>query len=337
MTMTRSRPSRGSVLAACGFALGYGILRVYWAAGGRWGYTACDRADTLDAVQAATGCQASRLPTLPPTQGWIAVAASAALLTACLLAAWRPGRATSVPAGIGGAVLLAIAFPGHLLFELPAAAAGRVTDWWDLGHRLLQLGGGLLIVGLAIRTGSPRCPHPSEPVRTPSPVTGWTRGWSYAACAIPVLGFSLPHVLWLFGIGISTAAFDQIRADIGVSTMLGLAAGPALGGLASLGLGHGWGRTWWRWTPIAGRPIPRTLVLVPAGVIALSLVSYGMLGTGMVIQDLSNGALTWAQLGSQWMIVGTELVFLAWGIALGVAAAGYHRATRTHCRICPAD
>lgn len=334
MAAHRSRFSGCRPAAAGGFALGYGILRAYWAAGGRWGYTACDRGDTLDAAQAATGCQAARLPALPPMQGWVAVAGSAALLTACLLAAWRPARAITIAAWIGGGFLIAIAFPGHLLFELPAAALGRATDWWDLGHRMLQLTGGLLVVGMAIRLGSRRCTHPVTRVRTPQPVAGWARGWSYAACAIPILGFTVPHVLWLFGIGIPAATLDQIRADIDAPTMLGLAAGPALGGLVSLGLGHGWGRTWWPWTPMAGRPIPRGLVLVPAGAIALSLVSYGLLGTGMIAQDLSNGVVTWAQLRTQWMMFGTELVFLAWGVALGVAAVGYHHATAARCEAC---
>ncbi|MEN3609560.1 hypothetical protein AAH979_08430 [Plantactinospora sp. ZYX-F-223] len=60
---------RGRALVALGFALGYGLLRLSWAAGGRWGYTACDRTRSPEPAELADGCGAERLATLP-FRGW---------------------------------------------------------------------------------------------------------------------------------------------------------------------------------------------------------------------------------------------------------------------------
>ncbi|EQD85349.1 hypothetical protein N599_15445 [Saccharopolyspora erythraea D] len=47
------------------FAVGYGLLRLYWAAGGRWGYTACDRTEVSSAAEIASGHGADRVVALP--------------------------------------------------------------------------------------------------------------------------------------------------------------------------------------------------------------------------------------------------------------------------------
>lgn len=276
--------------------------------------------------------------TLSFWQGWGAVALCAALLlVAALVAALvtlRVGRAVRVAAWVACAALVALAFPGHLLFQLPAALVGEPTDWRDVLHRLVQLGGGLLF-GAAASAGSRGCAHPR--VRGSRPAPAWLRGWALAGFLVPVVGFTVPHVLWVAGVplGISADLLDRARADLAPVLGVALAALPALGGVLTLGLASRWGRVFPRSVPLlAGRRVPPLLALIPAGVVAVALIAYGVLGIWLIAGALVAGTTTWSELLSGWAASGTELVFLLWGIALGVATLGYHQITRPRCEIC---
>lgn len=293
---------------ALGFAIGYGLVRLYWTLGGRWGYTACDRAGP----PLPDGCAAATAD-LPFWSGWGAVA-----LCGVLVALVFAPRAGLWAAGAG---LLLLAFPAHLLFELPAAAFGRATDWRDLGHRLVLVAGAVLFCAAAY---SP----PDRPRSTLArPVPAWARRWTYAACAVPVLGFSLPHALWFAGlpVGIPREMLAEAVRDVGVGTALTLTMAPLGGAVLTLGLARPWGQVFPRW--LGGRPVPRLLALAPSGVLAVALAGYGVLGVGMIAGALGAGTTTWHELGAGWAVVLTEVVFLGWGVALAGAAWGYHRST----------
>jgi hypothetical protein len=112
MTMRMPTPTpagRGWTLAAPTFAAGYGLLRGYWAAGGRWGYTACDR--SADAAELTRGCGAEHLVRLPFWQGWGAVVLCGALAMVAALPILRPGRAAAVAAWTACAALVVMSFP----------------------------------------------------------------------------------------------------------------------------------------------------------------------------------------------------------------------------------
>ncbi|GAA3751345.1 hypothetical protein GCM10022225_39680 [Plantactinospora mayteni] len=341
---------RGRAVGALGFAVGYGLLRLYWAGGGRWGYTACDRTRSPGPVEIADGCGAERLATLPFWSGWGAVLLCALLVVVAGMATLtaggnrpagstrsgeplgrflRSGRTASVGAWAAAAALVVLSFPGHLLFEIPMGLAGRPTDWPDLLGRLLLLGGGLSFAATAASATDRGYARPGPP--GPRPVPGWTRRWTYAACLLPTLGFTVPHACWLLGIPLGIPADELRRAveDIGLLPGLLLTLAPMLGGLLTLGLAARWGQVLPRWLPgLAGRRVPPTLALAPAGVVAVALTAYGLIGLAMLTEALATGATNWAELRSGWAVAGTELVFLAWGIALGVAAVGYFRTTR---------
>jgi hypothetical protein len=191
---------------------------------------------------------------------------------------------------VGCVALLVLAFPAHLLFELPAALGGRPTDWRDIGHRVVLLAGGLLF-GLA----------------APRPRLRLSRRWAQVAAVVPVLGFSTPHALWFLGVplGIPAATLAAARDDLDVVTAVALVLAPAVGGALTLALLRPWGRRWF--------------VVVPAGVVAVALTAYGLLGIGMMSTDLLTGATTAGELAGSWAVVLTELVFLVWGVSLGGA------------------
>ncbi|MEU7588813.1 hypothetical protein AB0A95_21255 [Micromonospora sp. NPDC049230] len=317
----RSRPWA----VACGtFLLGEMALRLFWIAGGRWAYTACDRTDLVDP---AGGCGADHVETLPFWAGWGALAILVALAAVVVCVLRSPGRPATTAAWLAAALLLVGAFPLHLLFEVPAALTGRPSDWRDLGARLALLAGGILFTGLANASGPGRGPA------TPGyrPVARWTRRWAYVAVTLPVVGWAVPHGLWVLGVpfGISERELDDIHRDLSTATGVALTLAPPLAGLLVLGLVQRWGQQFPRWVPgLGGRRVPRLLAVIPAGMVALTLVAYGVLSAAVVVDRLVTGELRWSEVWDGWAVTATLLVFLGWGVALGVTAAGYALSTR---------
>ncbi|MBM0230991.1 hypothetical protein JNW91_03315 [Micromonospora sp. STR1_7] len=330
MTTTRILAWRRAALI---FSVGYGLLRLYWAAGGRWGWTACDRTDSPTAAEAADGCGAAQVPHLPFLQGWGAVLLSGLLIATAVFAVRRSGRPASVAAAAAAVPLVVLAFPAHLLFQVPAGLAGRPLDWRDVAARLLLLTGGLIFGAAA--TVPARCSHPS--FEGPRAVPIWARRWAYAGFLVPVLGFSVPHALWLMGVpfGISAEMIRAVRDDLSWTIGLSITLAPLAGGVLTLGLAQRWGQVFPRWLPIlSARRVPRALALVPATVIALALVAYGLIGIWVIGSGLAEGTTSWSKLADGWVAAGTVLVFLAWGCCLAVATYGYHRATVSTCVAC---
>lgn len=305
------------------FVVGEVVLRLYWIAGGRWGYTACDRTDLGDP---AGGCGADRVEVLPFWAGWGAVAVAVVLAVLLGYALRFPGRHATVGVWAASALLLVVAFPLHLIFEVPAALAGRPSDWRDLGARLALVAGGLLFAGLANASGPERGPVPAGY----RPVPRWTRLWAYAAVALPVVGWAVPHALWVLGVpfGISERMLDEISQGLSTLTGVAITVVPPLAGLLVLGLVQRWGQQFPRWVPVlGGRRVPRLLAMIPAGVVALALVTYGVLSVAVFVGQLLAGDLPWSDVWDGWAVSATLLVFLGWGVALGVTTTGYALAT----------
>ncbi|EXG80525.1 hypothetical protein [Cryptosporangium arvum] len=296
------------------FLAGEALIRVYWLLGGRWGYTACDRTHV---VHPSDGCGAAQVAELPFWSGWGALGLCVLLAGVVL---WKPPAVVlwTVAAGLATA-----AFPLHLLFEIPAGLAGRPTDWRDVTARLALLAGAVLFARLAPR-----------PARGPSayrPVAPWVRRSAYVAVAIPLVGWALPHALWALDVpfGISGAELDDIQRNLSLGSALAITAVPPVAGLLALGLAQRWGQQFPRWVPVVGdRSVPRLLALVPAGAVAIALIAYGGLSTGVLVRSLLDGSRNWSDVVDGWAVVLTLVVFVGWGAALAVTAVGYHRATR---------
>jgi hypothetical protein len=243
--------------------------------------------------------------------------------------------------------LLVAAFPMHLLFQIPAGLSGHPTDWRDIGHRLLLLAGAVLFGAAARAARAPRCDHPrpDAPVARPDnpvarPVPDRLRRWTFAAAALPLVGWTLPHGLWFLGVpfGISRATLDEIRVNLVTEepwTSVAMVLAPVAGALLTVGLARSWGQVFPARLPLlGGRRVPPLLAVVPAGTVAASLTTYGVLSAGVMVDGLLSGTSTWSDLLSGWAVTGTLLVFLAWGVTLGVATYGYHRLTRHRCPLC---
>ncbi|MEV2240392.1 hypothetical protein [Micromonospora sp. NPDC049891] len=301
------------------FVVGELALRTYWIAGGRWGYTACDRTDL---VGSAGGCGADRVATLPFWAGWGAVGVGVALAILVAVSIRFRGRALAAGNWRAAALLLVVAFPLHLLFEIPAAVAGRPSDWRDLGARLALLTGGILFAGLANAVG----PRREAPVAGFQPVPRWTRRAAYVAVVLPVVGWAVPHGLWALGVpfGIATRQLADIHHDLSTPTGAAITLVPPVAGLLVLGLIQRWGQQFPRWVPgLRNRQVPPLLAVIPAATVALALVIYSVLSGAVFVGQLHAGELRWSDVREEWAVAGTLLVFLGWGVALGVATVGY--------------
>ncbi|MBM2619571.1 hypothetical protein JIG36_28910 [Actinoplanes sp. LDG1-06] len=201
----------------------------------------------------------------------------------------------------------------------PRGLAGRASDWRDLLGRLALTAGALLLAGLAAATAPARLSPPTGY----RPVASWARRWAYAAVLAPVVGWALPHGLWVAGIpfGISAEGLDDIRQNLDLPTAVAVTFVPPLAGLLALGLVQRWGQQFPAWVPLLGsRRVPRLLALIPASTVSLALVFYGVLSATAAV----GGTLSRAD----WAVFGTLFVFAGWGVALGVTTAGYYAATR---------
>ncbi|MEV5206424.1 hypothetical protein AB0K35_02965 [Micromonospora sp. NPDC053740] len=318
-------PTRAGQLAlACAiFVVTAVAQRLYWIAGGRWGYTACDRTDLVDP---AGGCGADQVVALPFWSGWGAVGVGVALAVVLGCTVRFPGTWATAGSWAAAALLLVVAFPLHLVFEIPAALAGRPSDWRDLGARLVLVVGGVLFAGLASASGPRRGPA-AVGYR---PVPRWTRRWAYVAVALPVVGWAVPHGLWVLGvpIGISERELNDIERNLSTSTGVAITLVPPLAGLLVLGLVQRWGQQFPRWVPgLHGRQVPRRLAVIPAGVVALTLVTYGVLSIAVLVGQVFTGDARWSDVWDGWAVTATLLVFLGWGVSLAVTTTGYALAT----------
>jgi hypothetical protein len=117
--------------------------------------------------------------------------------------------------------------------------------------------------------------------------------------------------------------------------------GAALGTLAigaallTLGLVQRWGEVVSRWIPIfGGRRAPRPLVVVPGTMAAVIVTAAGSMFVRMAITGtftVGGHAITLAEHPGALL---PELLWPAWGCALGAATLAYHLRTRGACEYC---
>ncbi|MFI7649477.1 hypothetical protein ACIBTZ_25855 [Micromonospora sp. NPDC049460] len=312
-----ARPRRPVLpYAVIAWALLYGAVRVRWALVGS--------------------------PAFPPLDtdlvvftGWWAVAlcAAAGLVGAGLAAArsWRPALAV---AGwvVCAAVLLSCALllldvvgllildpgaafhPGALLSRLACLAGAALLHAAVLQHRR------------RLRGDCRRCGRTGPAREAATTVPTWARVAAWSAVAGCLL--RLAAQVWV--------GFEDVPLSAGAS-MVAFEVGFLLAGvLLPLALAHSWGVVWPGWVPLlAGRRIPRLLLLVPAALFSVGLVCYFGVGLAQLTVETVTGTFDPGDgrypLAFFWV---AEPAYWLWGWGLGVAAVGYHLRTRRPCRGC---
>lgn len=300
------------------WAVGYGALRLWWAVAGA--------------------------PEFPPLgtdlvvfTGWWAVAlcAAGAAVAGGLATArsWHPALAVT-----GWAVCAAIVLScALLLLDLVGFLILAPTDGFTVAAFLSRVGcfTGAVLLNAAVvghrrryRGDCRDCGRTGAVARrgVDAAVPAWARIAAYAATAGCLLRLAAQLAV---GFGDMPLAKGASMAAFEVGFLLA-------GVLLPLALVHSWGRIWPRWVPLlAGRRIPRAVLLVPAAVFSVGLIVY----FGVGIADLTVETVTGTfdpgdgrfPLAFFWV---AEPAYWLWGWGLGLAALSFHQRTRRPCRAC---
>ncbi|NEE01950.1 hypothetical protein [Phytoactinopolyspora halotolerans] len=329
-TVTGGTGWRGGrvALSALIWTTSYSALRVYWQVTGEPG----EMSPIGDDLVAFTGWGAVILCGLAAiTAGGLAWAGRACSgitgpVRRMLLAA---GWTTSLGLVASGAMLLLDivggVLPGLGVEFYPRGALSRVTC----------VGGGAMLAvatwSLQGRTGARcrDCGRSWAAMRALPRTPRWAFGMAYVA----VLGFLVRLVAQL------VVGLNESPLTTGMSLLLFEFGFVLAGTLLPLALVHRWGRIWPRWAVgLAGRRVPRWLVLGPAAGIAGGLVIYFGLLLGQMTVARLNGRNPFPPSGGLdlpeaffWFAVPAYLV---WGIGVAAAALAYFRRTRRPCPTC---
>ena len=303
--------------AAIAWALGYGVLRVYWTLG--------------------TAPSPPRIGTdLIVFTGWwsVALCAAAAVVVVGLRRA-RWSRPLAVAAWCVAAALVAASAP--LLLDLVAVilpGIGVTVDAVAFLSRAVCLLGAVLVGATALsyqrhwRGACLVCGASGEPGPSTLP-TGSPR-WARVAAWAAVAG-CLIRLLAQVAVGFGSALLE------GGWTVLLFEAGFLLAGtVLPLALVYPWGRVFPRWVPLlAGRHVPRWLVLGPGLVLGVGMTAYfGMTMVKIAVETITG---TWdpgAASDPLWFFWVAVPAYLTWGLGLAGAALAYQRVTRPPCRSC---
>ncbi|MFG1965691.1 hypothetical protein [Nonomuraea sp. NPDC049028] len=240
-------------------------------------------------------------------------------------------RPALLGAGWAGAAALTLVAPGNLVMRLAFGKLGDPALVWQILLAAL----GLLLALTTTRYGMRTAPRTRERRAdgTIRPAL-WAKVVTWVAAGVPVLGFSVPHLLWGLGVPFGVAADSRsLLTGLGGSAVFWglLVAGPAAGALLTLGLIGRWGQVVPGWVPFAGRRrVPRGLAVVPAAVVGLLVGQYGAMMTKCLAFGITRtcapdgGAMV---LDGSWGFAGTYPVFLAWGVFLLAATVGYLHTT----------
>ncbi|MEU8308441.1 hypothetical protein AB0C84_33255 [Actinomadura sp. NPDC048955] len=314
--------------AALAWTLAYGALRAYWAAGHRphdmspigtdlvaftgWaGAGLCGAAALV--LAALTLPRADRLARAPR----LALAGAAWTAAACLAAS-----GAMLLLDVVGAVLPGLGLGFYPLGALSRAAVVAAGIMTALSARAYTA---------RTRTG-PACAACGRAMAAPGALPR-TPAWAYGAAYLAVAGCLIRIVAQ------AVVGFAESPLSGGASVML-FEAGFVLGGcLLPLALVHSFGRTWPRWVPgLAGRGVPRRLVLWPGAAISGGLVVYFGLMLLQMFWERLHGRNPFPPEGGLdlpeaffWVAVPA---YFAWGAGMAAAARFYARRTRTPCPSC---
>ena len=328
--------------AAGAWAAAYGALWLYWTTGGRRGFSHCT---ALEFYQNQP-CTAQP-PILVPGLVIVALCALGAAVAFATVRPWGRRAPSWLPVTVGWIATGWLLVFGPQTLMLDALRIVRViplpVDGAGTFDRALPFGGGILVAAATLayqRRTQGACERCG---RTDAPATGtrprWAT-WAGVTAAIAPTWYLVMHLAWALNIRLGTSTdivADQrahpatLAIQTAVSVCLQLAAS-----VLALALIASWGERFPRWLPLlAGRKAPRWLLLAPAFLVTVALVTYGGNAVLAMIRSLFGAALPSAEAGvASWITTVTYSSFAIWGAALGAAALYHYQRTRGRCTTC---
>ncbi|WP_433124859.1 hypothetical protein ACQPWW_20860 [Micromonospora sp. CA-240977] len=305
-TSIARRTGHGQTYAVLGWAVAYGGVRLAWSVG-----------ESPEFRQFGSD--------LLGFTGWwsVALCLAAAVLAVALdrVPTWRPVLAGAAWA-VTGALVAAAAI---LLPELVGFLLFTVSPHFDPTAFASRLGcvTGAALLGLATaryqrraRGDCPDCCRTGRPGHRRTVPARWARWAAYAAVTGLVVRFAAQVAV----------GFDGVTQN---ASVIGLEVGLLLAGaLLPLALVHGWGEVWPGWVPLlAGRAIPRLLLLVPGFGLGVGIVAY----FGMGLVQLLSGSVSEFSDAFLWVAMSAYCVL---GLGLVAGSGDYHLRTRGACEVC---
>ena len=168
----------------------------------------------------------------------------------------------------------------------------------------------------------------------------WSRWITYLAALAPV-PYAITRYAWAMGIpfGVEASFFEDFSTLNPNHQITEWVFGSLCiaGGILTLGLIQKWGETFPRWIPfIHGKRVPILLAVIPAITVAIAVTSAGFVFTTsfiavqLQIVPVDDNLL----LNGIWGTMGPMLLWVPWGVALGLAAIAYYYRRRGRCHDC---
>ena len=350
---------RWTPYATVAWSIFYGVLGIYWAAGGG-GFPY-----TPETISSGMGPLLGRFGPAVAWTGVILVGIPAAALGMVMLPGLRGKalRPLSIAGGALLAVILLLLMTGlDLLIKvgyIPGAVIGLLTaeksqayleGWtqWATIHQLLCITGGFLWLAATVcyvRQSGDAClacgrRDGPEGWQSPSKAVRWSRIAVGVAMVSPLF-YTITRTFWALGIPLGMSE-EYLRQGQESGTWIGgltLAAFCLVGAVLMLGLIQRWGEVFPRWmVGLAGRRVPIALAVVQAA-LTLVLLIVGGIGIWSGLRQMTANAAISGIEGSELVGViifqlGPTLLFPVWGVALAVATLGYYYRRRGPCKVC---
>ena len=309
---------------AATWSLGYGLLGLWWAAGGAGFPFGVNDPDAASGMSLFTGVDATRGGAV------IAAFGVTGAVIATLLIQRQPTflrRGFWLFAWIACGALLLLVPDVRMLQALAYSLFLRFDHLnWPVANQFVCLAGGLAWGATALAADSPLSGNNSQEGdawTTPAAAARWGR-WPTAIAVLAPLPYGIVRMAWFHGIPLGVpdtfvAALNQDVATHGGSVLKYVFGSETfVGALLTLGLVQRWGEVFPRWLPIVGnRPVPIWLAVVPASAVAIAVTVAGRAVVGAIVVD---DGFDW----DTWGLAGPALLWPVWGIALGAATLAYY-------------
>ncbi|MFF4195322.1 hypothetical protein [Nonomuraea sp. NPDC001831] len=266
--------------------------------------------------------------------GWAAVGlcAAAAAALVVLMAARPDGPLGWAPPALAWAVGGALIVSGALLLLDVVSAVvpglGMPFSWAGALSKAACVGSGVLLWRSAAayrRRATGAC---AACGRRSSRVLARTPGWAFAAAYVSVAG-CLARIAAQAAVGFDVVPYRAGAVAFEIEFLLA-------GTLLPLALVHRFGRVWPGWVPwLAGRPVPRRLVLWPGVGVSGGLLAYFGVALGQMAAERLSGGVPFSggDLPEAFFWVAVP-GYVVWGAGMAVAAWSYARRTRVACASC---